>query len=232
MAPGLTARVNHFIVNLNLILARKIVVSSQKPRRRKSARCKNTGQRGLVNALQNQVRACRRLCLFARDERAGSRQSHAEAAAKQRPTKPAQQTKNAAPQKSAVHRMANARVNVRTARDETPPRRVSMPVTSDTQRPAFGWPALVSEARKHMGTNPTDKTRLWCATFMNMVLAKTGYKGTNSDAAKSFAQYGRRISEPRSRRHRGADARQERRPCRRRLRRRRQWQSDHHFRQS
>jgi uncharacterized protein (TIGR02594 family) len=111
--------------------------------------------------------------------------------------KPAQQTKNAAPQKSAVHRMANARVNVRTARDEAPPRRVSMPVTSDTQRPAFGWPALVSEARKYMGTNPTDKTRLWCATFMNMVLAKTGYKGTNSDAAKSFAQYGRRISEPR-----------------------------------
>src|SRR5674476_1297054 len=48
-----------------------------------------------------------------------------------------------------------------------------------------------------MGTNPTDRKRLWCATFMNMVLAKAGYSGTNSDAAKSFAQYGRRISEPR-----------------------------------
>jgi hypothetical protein len=31
---------------------------------------------------------------------------------------------------------------------------------------------------------------------MNMVLAKVGYSGTNSDAAKSFAQYGRRVSEP------------------------------------
>jgi uncharacterized protein (TIGR02594 family) len=58
-------------------------------------------------------------------------------------------------------------------------------------------PSLVSEARKYMGTNPTARKKLWCATFMNMVLAKAGYAGTNSDAAKSFAYYGRRISEPR-----------------------------------
>jgi uncharacterized protein (TIGR02594 family) len=58
-------------------------------------------------------------------------------------------------------------------------------------------PSLVSEARKYMGTNPTARKRLWCATFMNMVLAKAGYAGTNSDAAKSFAFYGRRVSEPR-----------------------------------
>ena len=60
-----------------------------------------------------------------------------------------------------------------------------------------GWPALVAEARKYMGTNPTDRKRLWCATFMNFVLAKLGYAGTNSDAAKSFAYYGQRISAPR-----------------------------------
>ena len=65
------------------------------------------------------------------------------------------------------------------------------------EKPATGWPALVSEARKYMGTNPTDRKRLWCATFMNFILAKLGYSGTNSDAAKSFAYYGRRISEPR-----------------------------------
>jgi uncharacterized protein (TIGR02594 family) len=65
------------------------------------------------------------------------------------------------------------------------------------QKPATGWPALVIEARKYMGTNPTDRKRLWCATFMNFVLAKLGYPGTNSDAAKSFAYYGRRISKPR-----------------------------------
>jgi uncharacterized protein (TIGR02594 family) len=75
-------------------------------------------------------------------------------------------------------------------------RLVSMPVVHEPKRPAFGWPVLVREARKYMGTNPTDRKRLWCATFMNMVLAKAGYSGTNSDAAKSFAQYGRRISEP------------------------------------
>lgn len=63
-------------------------------------------------------------------------------------------------------------------------------------KPTFGWPALVSEARKYLGTNPTDRKRLWCATFMNLVLAKVGYAGTNSDAAKSFAYYGRRIAEP------------------------------------
>jgi len=75
-------------------------------------------------------------------------------------------------------------------------RLVSMRLNHQPKRPAFGWPALVKEARKYMGTNPTDRQRLWCATFMNMVLAKTGYSGTNPDAAKSFAQYGRRISEP------------------------------------
>ena len=75
-------------------------------------------------------------------------------------------------------------------------RLVSMRVTQEPKRPTFGWPVLVKEARKYMGTNPTRRSRLWCATFMNMVLAKAGYSGTNSDAAKSFAQYGRRISEP------------------------------------
>ena len=69
-------------------------------------------------------------------------------------------------------------------------------MTDPPKRPVFGWPALVREARKYIGTNPTDRTRLWCATSMNLVLAKVGYAGTNSDAAKSFAAYGHRISEP------------------------------------
>jgi uncharacterized protein (TIGR02594 family) len=75
-------------------------------------------------------------------------------------------------------------------------RLVSMPVTEPVERPVFGWPTLVKEARKYIGTNPTDRKKLWCATFMNFVLAKAGYAGTNSDAAKSFAYYGRRISAP------------------------------------
>jgi uncharacterized protein (TIGR02594 family) len=68
------------------------------------------------------------------------------------------------------------------------------PVTS---RPMLGWPSLIAEARKYMGTNPTSRKRLWCATFMNFVLAKAGYAGTGSDAARSFVSYGRRIHEPR-----------------------------------
>jgi uncharacterized protein (TIGR02594 family) len=56
---------------------------------------------------------------------------------------------------------------------------------------------LIAEARKYLGTNPTDSSKLWCARFMNFVLARLGYAGTGSDAAKSFAYYGRRISEPR-----------------------------------
>jgi len=76
-------------------------------------------------------------------------------------------------------------------------RLASTSIGEKPKRPLLGWPVLVSEARKYLGTNPTDRKRLWCATFMNMVLAKVGYAGTNSDAAKSFAFYGRRISEPR-----------------------------------
>jgi uncharacterized protein (TIGR02594 family) len=75
-------------------------------------------------------------------------------------------------------------------------RLTSTPVSDPPKRPMFGWPVLVSEARKYIGTNPTDRKRLWCATFMNLVLKKLGYAGTNSDAAKSFSYYGRRISEP------------------------------------
>ena len=71
---------------------------------------------------------------------------------------------------------------------------VSAPALSE---PLFSAPSLVDEARKYMGTNPTGRKKLWCATFMNMVLAKAGYAGTNSDAARSFAYYGRRITEPR-----------------------------------
>lgn len=76
------------------------------------------------------------------------------------------------------------------------------PLTRDQRRiiaeskPLLGWPALVAEARKYIGTNPTDRKSLWCATFINMILRETGYSGTNSDAARSFAEYGRRLSKP------------------------------------
>ena len=85
----------------------------------------------------------------------------------------------------------------RTATLRAAPERSLLSQLSLSARTSYAVPALVAEARKYMGTNPTDRKRLWCATFMNMVLAKLGYAGTHSDAAKSFAYYGRRISEPR-----------------------------------
>lgn len=60
----------------------------------------------------------------------------------------------------------------------------------------FGGSNVVAEARRYIGGNPTGRSRLWCARFMNMVLEKSGHKGTGSDMARSFAGYGQRISGP------------------------------------
>ncbi|WP_342737663.1 TIGR02594 family protein [Bradyrhizobium sp. B117] len=59
-----------------------------------------------------------------------------------------------------------------------------------------GGSGLVSEARRHLGGNPTGRGSLWCARFMNMVLEHTGHRGTGSDMASSFARYGTRVSGP------------------------------------
>jgi uncharacterized protein (TIGR02594 family) len=55
---------------------------------------------------------------------------------------------------------------------------------------------VVAEARRYIGGNPTGRSRLWCARFMNMVLKRSGHSGTGSDMASSFAHYGRRVSGP------------------------------------
>ena len=60
----------------------------------------------------------------------------------------------------------------------------------------FGSSSVVAEARRYIGGNPTDRGSLWCARFMNMVLQRTGYRGTGSDLARSFASYGQRVSGP------------------------------------
>lgn len=60
----------------------------------------------------------------------------------------------------------------------------------------FGGSNLVAEARRYVGGNPTGRGSLWCARFMNMVLERSGHKGTGSDMARSFASYGQRISGP------------------------------------
>ncbi|MGL4260030.1 MAG: TIGR02594 family protein, partial [Afipia sp.] len=61
----------------------------------------------------------------------------------------------------------------------------------------FGGSNVVAEARRYIGSgNPTGRASLWCARFMNMVLERSGHKGTGSDMARSFAGYGQRISGP------------------------------------
>jgi uncharacterized protein (TIGR02594 family) len=60
----------------------------------------------------------------------------------------------------------------------------------------FGASDVVSEARRYIGGNPTSRASLWCARFMNMVLERSGHRGTGSDLARSFASYGQRVSGP------------------------------------
>ncbi|MGJ5182088.1 TIGR02594 family protein [Bradyrhizobium oligotrophicum] len=61
----------------------------------------------------------------------------------------------------------------------------------------FGGGSVVSAARSFIGGgNPTGRRSLWCARFMNMVLERTGHRGTGSDMARSFASYGQRVSGP------------------------------------
>jgi len=60
----------------------------------------------------------------------------------------------------------------------------------------MGSSSLVAKARSYLGTNPTGMSAAWCARFMNMVLEKSGQRGTGSNMARSFAGYGRRVAGP------------------------------------
>ncbi|MFH0300402.1 TIGR02594 family protein [Bradyrhizobium sp. 31Argb] len=64
------------------------------------------------------------------------------------------------------------------------------------QAASLGSSNIVDEARRHLGGNPTSRGSLWCARFMNLVLQHSGYRGTGSDMASSFARYGQRVSGP------------------------------------
>ena len=94
----------------------------------------------------------------------------------------------------------------------------------------FGSSDVVAEARRYIGGNPTSRRSLWCARFMNMVLHRSGHRGTGSDMANSFAHYGQRVVGPADRRHRG-DGKARRRTCRRGQRHRRARQPDPGLRQ-
>lgn len=59
-------------------------------------------------------------------------------------------------------------------------------------------PDLVAIASRYLGAKGAQFGRptLWCARFMNHVLAVAGLPGTGSDMARSFMSYGRRVPRP------------------------------------
>ena len=61
---------------------------------------------------------------------------------------------------------------------------------------AIGIEALkwVGATSRQVGVPYPD---LWCADFINFILRRTGHPTTNSRAAKSFLDYGKRIDSPR-----------------------------------
>ena len=59
----------------------------------------------------------------------------------------------------------------------------------------FTSDALVTEARKYIGTNPTGRGSLWCGAFMDLVLKRTGHPG-GGNLAWGYEHYGTRVAGP------------------------------------
>ena len=63
-----------------------------------------------------------------------------------------------------------------------------------------GAAGVLLEALRWRGQNAKQiglPSKLWCADFMNFVLKRAGGKGTQSRAARSFLDYGRKLDGPR-----------------------------------
>jgi uncharacterized protein (TIGR02594 family) len=73
--------------------------------------------------------------------------------------------------------------------------RAVTPQTEATYAAASAYSSVVAEARRHIGTNPTNRRSLWCGAFMNMVLQRTGHK-PGGNLARGYANYGTRVSGP------------------------------------
>lgn len=56
--------------------------------------------------------------------------------------------------------------------------------------------AVISEYLKNGGVNLDPATTAWCAAYVNSTLNQSGYKGTNSLAARSFLNYGTPVETP------------------------------------
>lgn len=67
---------------------------------------------------------------------------------------------------------------------------VSRPVHSRNVE-QYPW---IDEARRYVNSNPTDWSHEWCARFANRVLASVGIRGSGSNRADSFADWGIRAA--------------------------------------
>jgi uncharacterized protein (TIGR02594 family) len=74
-------------------------------------------------------------------------------------------------------------------------RAVAATSASSLATAGFSSNALVAEARRYLGTNPTGRRSLWCGAFMDMILRETGHKG-GGNLALGYAHYGHRVSGP------------------------------------
>lgn len=54
----------------------------------------------------------------------------------------------------------------------------------------------IVEYGKYVDMEVVSDSLSWCATFVNYVLEKSGYKGTRSPVARSFSNWGRKIEGP------------------------------------
>jgi uncharacterized protein (TIGR02594 family) len=72
-----------------------------------------------------------------------------------------------------------------------PPERAASSAAAVVDAAKRGSPDVVAAAERYRGTNPTGRSHDWCAEFANLVLKRTGHRGSGSALARSFASYGR-----------------------------------------
>lgn len=77
-------------------------------------------------------------------------------------------------------------------RQVAPPTRVRR--VKHTVEASYDAPVWLTEAQRWLGARARDlgvRRNLWCAAGLNKWLQRVGLRGTRSDAARSFASYGR-----------------------------------------